>query len=115
MEQRAAKTIGVELVVTAPPVFMRRLKVVVCSVATLVLPRVANMMFWIRNVFPDEGVNDTAVDVAEVPLDFVRVMAFSMVVAPAAAAVREKSARTRGTGSGRRAGGVSSSCLRIRG
>jgi hypothetical protein len=77
--------IGVLVVVTAPPVLILRLNVVLWTVA-VAFPRVATEKCVILNVFPDVTTNVAALEVADVSEDFVSVMAVSVAVAPAAAA-----------------------------
>lgn len=76
---------GVEEVETAPAVLMRRVKTVVWAVA-VALPVQRRVMAVMRKVLPEGGVKEVPVEVDEVPRDSVRVMAVSVLVAPAAAA-----------------------------
>lgn len=80
-----ARTIGVLAVVTAPAVFIRKLKVVAWAVAVL-LPLVAKVIACIRNRFPFVMTKEVPVDVAPVSALFVSVIAVSVPLVPDAEA-----------------------------
>lgn len=72
-------------VVTAPAVFIRKLKVVAWAVAVL-LPLVAKVIACIRNRFPFVMTKEVPVDVAPVSALFVSVIAVSVPLVPDAEA-----------------------------